>query len=152
VKKLINTIDFYLSGKGSPRRLLFIWWFILNVISFSIGFAILYSHQEYFEGYGFDSKLVFADYLMITLGFINLVLGLIIAFIYPIILIACMWKSRNNTKNKIWYFFVCAIIIVPLQICLSFIYFFGSMMSVENPRIVVEQKYAPPLEDNWGEN
>lgn len=125
----LGRIRHYWSGNGNPFILLAVWWALLNIAAFGSGSVVL----AFFSSV--DSDIRSADipfYLPVffcSISGIFSLLGLIIAFVYPVIFAVSSWRCAANTAYK-WLTPLLRILFVLLlwnQLHLSLIYFVGSM-------------------------
>lgn len=93
LRQFMSTISFYCRGKGSPWRLIWLWWFLLNILSFLIGAILLWLTLYLSETQWIITQL-FSVIIMVMVGF----LGGIITFIYPLIFIYALCKCAFNVR------------------------------------------------------
>lgn len=115
----IGQIKHYMSGKGNPIILMLGWWLLLNVVSFSVGLA--WSFPLNHPG----QLVIFVKIISFIMG----ILGLIIAFIYPFILVVSLWKCAFNVPQR-WMGYMNRLLMIPIlmiQIYLALLYALGAL-------------------------
>ena len=125
LNKFIKTIRYYCCGKGSPWRLILVWYFLLNIISFSVGYCVLGSSSLLMKT-GWLVNEILAILILLVVG----ILGQIITFIYPCIFIYALWKCAFNVKWEPLGFMI-GFLTVPflmVHFFLGWMYFMGSAM------------------------
>jgi len=119
----IQTIIFYCQGRGSPWRLILIWYFLLNIVSLVLGFSFFFL-SEFLGDIQWIIVQLISAIIMITVG----ILGVIITFIYPLIFIYALWKCAFNVKWEPLGFFI-GFLSLPFlfaHFCLGYVYLFAS--------------------------
>ncbi len=127
LRKLIQTIRYYCQGKGSPWRLILIWYFLLNIISILLGFfAVILSFSLTKTG------VLANEILAMVICLVFVFLGLMVTFIYPFIFVYALWNCAFNVKSKPLGYIIRFLVFPFLfaHFVLSIEYFFGSKLMI----------------------
>jgi hypothetical protein len=123
INLVLHSIKYYCQGKGSPLRLIFVWFFILNIISLGVGTGIYFAALPLLEK-SYSSGISMG----IISGMLDGLLGLILTFVYPFLFTYVMWKCSLKIKKKLLRYLNC-FLIFPFWLAHSYlglIYFMGS--------------------------